>query len=508
MPDFRTLLCSALIAGTALGSVALAPLAAAASADKPAAQPTVPAPVAEEGTPVAGSDAKTSDHTSTSEKPAPAGEAATPAASTQAGAPPAAQPDSAEAELARGAYLATAADCVACHTKPGGKPFAGGLKIATPMGQVVATNITPDPDHGIGRYTEADFENAVRHGVRKDGSYLYPVMPYVSYAGMTDQDVKALYAWFMHAVKPVAEAQEETNLSFPASIRPAMMAWNFIASKETPETGDSSTYDPLRRGRYLANALEHCGTCHTPRNFMLSEKQDHYLAGTSLGAWYAPNITSSKTGGIGSWSEEDLVAYLRTGHVAGRAQAAGPMAEAVEHSTSHLTDADLHALAAFILKVAPMEDEADHTARDAFGKAVNEPDIRTKGPQRIDDLAEMDGPHIYDANCAACHGRDGAGTQDHYVPSLFANSTVGAGRPDNLIMTILKGVDRTAGKEHAFMPGFDGQSNVQRLSDAEIAALVNYVTATFGSGDHHVTPEQVKNLRGDSKPVNPPAKGQ
>ncbi len=112
---------------------------------------------------------------------------------------------------------------MACHTKPGGKPFAGGLKIATPMGQVVATNITPDPDHGIGRYTEADFENAVRHGVRKDGSYLYPVMPYVSYAGMTDQDVKALYAWFMHAVKPVAEAQEETNLSFPASIRPAMM---------------------------------------------------------------------------------------------------------------------------------------------------------------------------------------------------------------------------------------------------------------------------------------------
>lgn len=525
MPDFRTFLCSALVTGTALGGVALAPLALAPAALAQSSAESQPAPQ-----PAAGSDAKTADHTPTSEKPAPAGEAATPAsgasassgggqtaagAATPAQAPTApvqpqavaaAHPESAGADLERGAYIATAADCVACHTKPGGKPFAGGLKIATPMGEVIATNITPDPEHGIGRYTEAEFENAVRHGVRKDGSYLYPVMPYVSYAGMTDQDVKALYAWFMHAVKPVPEAQEETNLSFPASIRPAMMAWNFVASKETPETGDSSIYDTLRRGRYLATALEHCGTCHTPRNFMLSEKQDHYLAGASLGAWYAPNITSSKTGGIGTWSEDDLVAYLRTGHVAGRAQAAGPMAEAVEHSTSHLTDADLHALAAFILKVAPMEDEADHIARDSVGKAVAEPDIRTKGPQRIDDLAEMDGPHLYDANCSACHGRDGAGTQDHYVPSLFANSTVGAGRPDNLIMTILKGVDRTAGKDHAFMPGFDGQSNVQRLSDAEIAALVNYVTATFGTGDHKVTPEQVKSLRKDTPVTNPQSK--
>lgn len=513
MPDFRTLLCSALVAGTALGGIALAPVALAQPAP---AQPTVPAPVAEQGKPAAGSDAKTSDHTATSQAPAPAGEAAAPVqgqgsapaiqsdASSQAAS--AAQPDGADAELERGAYIATAADCVACHTQAGGKPFAGGMKIATPMGDVIATNITPDPEHGIGRYTEAEFDNAIRHGVRKDGSYLYPVMPYVSYAGMTDQDVKALYAWFMHVVKPVSEAPAETNLSFPASMRSAMVAWNFVTSKEQPETGDSSTYDTLRRGRYLANALEHCGTCHTPRNFMLSEKQDHYLAGASLGAWYAPNITSSKTGGIADWSEDDLVEYLRTGRVQGRAQAAGPMAEAVEHSTSHLSEADLHALAAFILKVAPMDDDADHTPRDASGKPVEVPDIRTKGPQRIDDLAEMDGPHIYDANCSACHGRDGAGTKDHYVPSLFANSTVGAGRPDNLIMTILKGVDRTAGKEHAFMPGFDGQSDVQRLSDAEIATLVNYVTATFGTGDHQVTPELVKSLRKDTPVTNPLAK--
>lgn len=446
MPDFKNILWSALIAGTALCSLALAPAALAQSS----------APV----------------------QPAPS-----------------TRPEGAEAELARGAYLATAADCVACHTMPGGKPFAGGLKIATPMGNVVSTNITPDPVHGIGTYTEAEFENAVRHGVRKDGAHLYPVMPYVSYAGMTDQDVKALYEWFMHSVKPVPQDTEKTRLAFPASVRSAMMAWNFMAHKEQPETGDSSTYDTVRRGQYLANALGHCGTCHTPRNALMSEKHDQYLAGASLGSWYAPNITSSKTGGIGNWSGDDLVTYLRTGRIKSRAQAAGPMAEVVEHSTSHLTDADLHALATFIKQVAPIEDKLDHTPRDAVGKAADVPDIRTRGPQRIDDLTEMDGPRLYDANCAACHGQDGAGVQDHYVPSLFANSTVGAGRPDNLVMTILKGVDRTASGTHAFMPGFDGQSDVQRLSDTEIARLVNYVTATFGTGDHHVTPEQVNTLR-------------
>ena len=142
------------------------------------------------------------------------------------------------ATLERGAYIATAADCVACHTKPGGIPYAGGLKISTPMGDVISTNITPDPEHGIGAYTEQEFDQAVRHGVRRDGAYLYPVMPYVSYAGMTDQDVHALYLWFKDSVKPIATQPKPTELSFPANMRSAMAAWNFVTTKEQPETGD------------------------------------------------------------------------------------------------------------------------------------------------------------------------------------------------------------------------------------------------------------------------------
>ncbi|GBR05752.1 c-type cytochrome [Acetobacter oeni] len=400
-----------------------------------------------------------------------------------------------EATLARGEYIATAADCIACHTSKGGKPFAGGLKVGTPMGDVISTNITPDPEHGIGKYTEQQFDQAVRHGVRDDGSYLYPVMPYVSYAGMTDQDVTALYAWFRHRVKPVAESPPATSLSFPASMRSSMAVWNMFATKETPGQGDSATYNKLKRGEYLANALEHCGTCHTPRNFMLDEKHDRYLAGGPLSGWYAPNITSSVSSGIGNWSEADIIVYLKTGRAQNHAQAAGPMGEAVEHSTSRLTDPDLEALAAWIKQVPAMDDDLEHKPRDSFGQAVNAPDIRTKVPSRIDDLSEMTGPHIFDANCAACHGRNGSGTDDHYAPSLFANSVIGTTRPDNLIMVVLNGVNRTAGKDHAGMPGFGADSQVQRLSDSEIASLVNYVMGTFGSGDPHVTAEKVASFR-------------
>ncbi|GAN67146.1 c-type cytochrome [Acetobacter orientalis] len=473
---------SSLIKGvyTLFGSSALIGALAAMPAQ---AQGTAPnTPPAAPSTPATATPPKAEAPTADTPAPAPA-----PAQAATTGAD--------AATLERGAYIATAADCVACHTKPGGIPYAGGLKISTPMGDVISTNITPDPEHGIGAYTEQEFDQAVRHGVRRDGAYLYPVMPYVSYAGMTDQDVHALYLWFKDSVKPVATQPKPTELSFPANMRSAMAAWNFVTTKEQPETGDSATYDPMRRGRYLTTALEHCGTCHTPRNFMLSEKQDHFLAGASLGAWYAPNVTSSKTSGIGTWSEDDLVAYLRTGRLKGHAQAAGPMGEAVEHSTSKLTDKDLHAIAAYVLQVPAMEDDLEHKPRDSFGAAQDTPDLRTKEPTRIDDLSEMDGPHIYDANCSACHGHNGAGTLDQYAPSLFANSTVGSMRPDNLVMTILHGVNRNTKDGHAGMPGFDSHSDVQRLSNSEIAKLTNYLTATYGSGDAHVTPEKVEEFR-------------
>ncbi len=170
----------------------------------------------------------------------------------------------------------------------------------------------------------------------------------------------------------------------------------------------------------------------------------------------------------------------------------------VEHSTSHLTDTDLHALAAYILQVPAKEDDAEHAPRARIGQALNVPDIRSGDLTRIDNLDPMDGKGVYDANCASCHGDNGAGSSNRYVPSLFHNAVVGSGHPDNLIMTVLEGVDRTANGVHAYMPGFGQNSDVQRLSNTEVAAVVNYVTKTFGSGDHGVTPEQVATQRGET----------
>ncbi|MBS1077051.1 cytochrome c [Gluconobacter kondonii] len=332
------------------------------------------------------------------------------------------------------------------------------------------------------------------------GTVLAGLSSFAARAADVDQDVHALYVWFMNGVKPVAQTPPATQLSFPSNIRLTLSGWNMLAGTETQETGDSASYDRMRRGRYLAIALEHCGTCHTPRNVMLMEKSDQYLAGSPLSGWYAPNITPSKTGGIGDWSEDDLVQYLRTGRAKGRSQAAGPMGEAVEHSTSHLTDADLHALAAFVLQVKALDDASDTQPRDGFGKANDIPDLRSGNLTPIDNLSQKAPENLFDANCAACHGQNGAGTVDQYAPSLYKNSVVGAGRPDNLIMTILTGVNRKTADGHASMPAFGSTSDVQRLDDTEVASLVNYVNKTFGSGTYTVTADQVAKVRKDHTP--------
>ncbi|KXV34809.1 sorbitol dehydrogenase [Gluconobacter thailandicus] len=399
--------------------------------------------------------------------------------------------------ISRGAYLATAGDCVACHTKPGGAPFAGGLVIASPMGGIVASNITPDPDTGIGKYTEEEFANALRKGIRRDGAHLYPAMPYTAYSEIADTDIHALYVYFMHGVAPLRQDNPKTELKFPFNIRAMMISWNLLFAGPPAAKGDPQTYSKIERGHYLADALGHCGTCHTPRNFLMGERSSSaYLGGTPLAGWYAPNITPSMNSGIGDWSEDDLVQYLRTGSVPGRAQAAGMMGEAVEHSFSKLTDEDLHAIAAYIRQIPKIEDSQAKQPRDRFGVAA-QPIVDLQKPKldREDDLFPMDGERIYVNNCAACHGLDGAGAADHFTPSLSSNAVVGAPGADNLIMAIVNGVDRTTNGHHVLMPGFGPTSDVQRLSDTDVAKLTNYVSGTFGSGDHHVTAQDVKVAR-------------
>ncbi len=399
-------------------------------------------------------------------------------------------------EIKRGRYIANAGDCAACHNAPAGTPdrereMAGGYPIASPLGTIYSSNITPSRTYGIGDYTEAEFARALRKGIRRDGSALYPAMPYTSYAGLTDADVHDLYAYFMSAVRPVDKAAPKTSLPFPFNIRMSMFVWNALFLKDGPVKPDTRHDAQWNRGKYLADTLGHCSSCHSPRGFLMQEKGSAALSGGPLGAWYAPNITSDKISGIGGWSQAEIAQYLSTGHVPGKAQAAGEMAEAVTHSFSKLNPADIAAIAAYISTVPAVHDAKDTQAPFTYGKPANfEPAIRggTTG---------MEGAQLYSGACAACHGRNGDGSPDGVIPSLYHNTTIGASRPDNLIAVILHGVDRTVGGRHVLMPGFGEASYVQSLDDKQIATLATYLRQTFGPGDS-VTPQQVALARSQS----------
>ncbi|WP_255032232.1 cytochrome c [Bordetella genomosp. 1] len=385
-----------------------------------------------------------------------------------------------------GEYLSIASDCVACHTVPGGKPYAGGYGIDSPMGKIWSTNITPSREFGIGAYSLQDFSRAVREGVARDGHRLYPAMPYTAYASMTDQDVEALYHYFMKEVKPMDAPTPKTELPFPFSIRQSMIVWNAVNLSSGPFQADPSKSEQINRGDYLVNTLAHCAACHTPRDFLLAEDAGRALSGGQLGAWFAPNITSDPVAGIGGWSDAELVAYLRTGHVKGKAQAAGPMAEAIEHSLQHLTDPDLHAIVAYLKQTRPVA-SGEAKPRYAFGG----PDD-TEARQRGNLVRDLDpGWRVYSATCAACHGARGEGTESY--PSLYHNTATGAPDASNLIATVLYGVHRKIdGHEDISMPGFGPQASyTERLSDQQIADVSNYVLAHYGQVGQRVTPQDV-----------------
>lgn len=407
--------------------------------------------------------------------------------------------DDASDLVARGRYLATAADCAACHTAPhGGTPFAGGYGIDTPLGKIFSTNITPSKQDGIGNYSEEDFSRAVREGVTKDGSHLYPAMPYTAYAKITDDDMKALYAYFMNEVKPDDYKPQKTELPFPFSIRTSMAVWNLLFLDKTRFTPDPAKSAEWNRGAYLADALEHCSTCHTPRNAFMAEDASQLFAGSAVGSWYAPNITSDKVAGIGGWSDEELIRYLKTGNVAGKAQAAGPMAEAVENSLQYLPDEDLKAIVTY-LKDVPAIGSSDAPSRADLGKpsTVVEASLRGLPGQAPDE----NGYHIFSGSCAACHQPEGQGN-DHY-PSLFHNTATGEDHPDNLVSTILYGLHRTVGDRVAFMPAFGPDASyTDRLSDKDIADVSNYVLANYGNPSVKVTATDVARIRdGGEKPL-------
>ena len=398
--------------------------------------------------------------------------------------------------IARGQYLATAADCGACHTAPGGKPFAGGLAISSPVGTIYSTNITPSAHFGIGRYSEAQFGRALRRGIRSDGANLYPAMPYTSYSIFTDDDVHAIYTYFTQGVASVDTPAPRTALAFPMNIRASMMGWNLLFLNTKPLPLDPRHSAMWNRGRYLVQGAAHCSACHTPRGFLMQEKTAQEFAGGQVGPWYAPNITSDVNSGIGSWSQDELVEYLRTGDARGKAQAAGSMGEAVEHSFRYLSDADLNAIATYVRTVPAIHQSADQNSRFAFGRASSELGV-LRGKDGIGaDRGDPTGAELFQGNCASCHSPLGQGSRDGYYPSLFSNSVLGSGNPNNLIAVILNGVDRTTAKGQAYMPGFAGGANdLAAFTDHDIVLLGNYLLQHYGRPGVLITTEQVVEVR-------------
>ena len=399
----------------------------------------------------------------------------------------------------RGAYIARAADCMACHRED----YSGGIAIETPIGNIYSTNITPSKRYGIGNYTEADLRKALQKG-RAPGYQIYPAMPYPSYHGMTNEDISALFAYFQ-TVAPVEAAPEKTtHLPFPLNIRTLMLAWNVI---NVPSTENRSDLTPIQqRGEYLVNNTEHCGTCHTPRNLTQGLDKDKYLSGAPLGKWYAPNITPDNDTGIGRWSEKDIMNYLRTGMLDKRAYAGGPMAEAVAHSTRYLTDADLSAMASY-LKIVPVIKTDDYLIpvniarlprpvsnsitydlieqKDYLAQAKSSININT-----TDSTVDSNSPKsLYLANCASCHGVDGYAQPDARYASIVGLSSIRRAKPDALINVIAygaKGALNTAPK----MPGF-----AKELTHAQIASITNYVRVNFGGlPSSDVTANDVKRV--------------
>lgn len=320
-------------------------------------------------------------------------------------------------------------------------------------------------------------------------------MPYTAYAALTDEDVHALYSYFMQGVPAVDQPTAPTRLPFPMNIRLSMKAWNLLFLDGKPYMNDPQQSAQWNRGRYLVEGPGHCSTCHTPRGFLMQEKTSQLMAGAQVGPWFAPNITSDPTAGIGTWSHDDLVTYLKTGRLEGKAQAAGSMAEAITHSFSHLHQQDLSAIATYIKAIPASPGTAGNQpdeARFQRGTATNELETfrgqgYAKGMQ-----GESLGAQLYSGNCSSCHGYQGQGTADQYYPSLFSNSATAGVNPTNLIATILYGVDRKTDTGHVFMSPFGSQPNaVNALKDDEVAALSNYILRHYGNAVQTVSAKDV-----------------
>ncbi|WP_205520647.1 cytochrome c [Propylenella binzhouense] len=380
--------------------------------------------------------------------------------------------------IQRGLYLTRAGDCAACHTVEGGKPFAGGYPLKTPFGTVYSANLTPDGDTGLGTWDEGDFYRAMNAGRSKDGSRLYPAFPYTHFTYVTREDSDAIFS-YLQTLQPVRNRVSKPDLVWPLSWRFLMIGWNWLNFDEksfVPDAGKSPAYN---RGKYLVEGLMHCGMCHSPKNVIGAEEDDpgDRFAGGMAEGWLAPPLVGGSREGIGDWSEDDLVQYLKYGRN-GRSIAFGPMAQVVSLSTQHMTDDDLQAVATYLKDIAIQQQD----------RGTKE----TKQAAQMSDDVKHVGALVYATQCSACHRADGKGVPN-MLPPLADSSFVQADHPRSVIRLILEGGKGVATSKFPTphkMPAFDW-----KLTDDEVAAVATYVRNSFGNGAPAVSADDVEEVR-------------
>jgi len=398
-----------------------------------------------------------------------------------------------DALVARGRYVARLADCVACHSTANGKPFAGGLEMATPLGSIYTTNITPDNATGIGRYSLADFDRALRDGVARDGHRLYPAMPYPSYAKLDDGDVRALYAYFMHEVKPVHQTDRRSDIGWPMNMRWPLALWSAVfteggsyRARPAPAGVDAKIWN---RGAYLVQGAGHCGSCHTPRGAVMNEKAFDgssrlYLSGAPLDGWYAPSLRGDVNTGLGRWSEADIVQFLRHGRNR-HAVVYGSMTDAFNNSTQFMSKRDLQAIAVYLKSLPAMP------GRD--GKPWQYED--TPNPALA--TGKHPGARIYLARCSFCHGRDGRG-QGAWIPPLAGSTASMAPLADSAINVTLNGSGRIV--DHDVPDAYRMPPYRAQLTDRQVADVLGYVRTSWGNRGGEVKVKDVRKLRHRTNP--------
>ncbi|AIR91231.1 c-type cytochrome [Pseudomonas cremoricolorata] len=372
--------------------------------------------------------------------------------------------------VSKGRYIATLGDCTACHTVPGQPLFSGGVSIDTPFGKLVGANITPDTTTGIGRWSFEDFYNTMARGHAHNGKRLYPAMPYTAYTKVSREDNYALWA-YLRTIEPVHHPVETNQLPFPLSVRLNMSVWNLLNFSEGEYQPKADKSAQWNRGAYLVQGLGHCGTCHTPKSLLGGDDDSAFLKGGALQGVTAPDITGTDHVGLGAWSEDDIVEYLKTG--ANRYDiASGPMAEAVEHSTQFWHDQDLRAVAVYLKDLGEQHERPEPLAAEQPVMGV--------------------GRAIYEDRCSGCHTPNGEGIAKLF-PKLDNAPLVNADDPTSLIGVVLAGsraVSTEAAPTGPAMPAF-----AWNLKDEQVAAVLTYIRNTWGNAASEVTASEVGKRR-------------